>query len=174
MPYTGIVLAFVAAAAAIYLILLCHWLVAAGLFPRMVSSFEQEYGKRPVRATLLGLITFGPLLLLFINSGGIGNPVVRLVALIAGAGALLAAFLGSAGLALRIGNGLSPDASLWQRMMRGGSMLSLCFITPLIGTFFMLPIGLCSGFGVFLLSRPWKSESTELEATVTPATAPSL
>lgn len=174
MPYTGIVLAFVAAAAAIYLILLCHWLVAAGLFPRMVSSFEQEYGRRPVRATLLGLVTFGPLLLLFINSGAIGHPAARLVALIAGAGALLAAFLGSAGLALRIGNGLSPDATLWQRMMRGGSMLSLCFITPLIGTFFMLPIGLCSGFGVFLLSKPWKTESTDLAVDAAPEPAHSL
>jgi hypothetical protein len=174
MPYTGTVLSIVALALGFFLILLCHWLVAAGLFPRIVSSFEHEYGRRPLRATLVGLLTFGPLLMLLVNSGKIGLPVVRLGVLVIGFGAVLAALIGSAGLALRIGNGLSPGASMWQRMMRGGSMLSLCFLTPLIGTFFVLPLGLCSGFGVFLLAKPWKSEAPALEPSETPAAAPAL
>jgi hypothetical protein len=174
MPYTGTVLSILAIALGFFLILLCHWLVAAGLFPKAISSFEHEYGRRPVRATLVGLLTLGPLLLLLINSGNIGHPVVRLVALVIGFGAILAALIGSAGLALRIGNGLCPQASLWQRMLRGGSMLSLCFLTPLIGTFFVLPVGLCSGFGVFLLAKPWKNEALALEASETPAAAVSL
>jgi hypothetical protein len=174
MPYTGIVLTIVALAAGVFLIPLCHWLVAAGLFPKTVSHFEHEYGRRPVRATLVGLLTLGPILLLLSASGGIGHPGVRLVVWTIGLGAVLAALFGSAGLALRVGNGLCPEASKWQRMQRGGSMLSLCFLVPLIGWFFVLPVTLCSGFGVFLLAKPWKSEAGVMEHDETPAPSASL
>ena len=45
----------------------------------------------------------------------------------------------------------------WQQALRGGVMLALVFITPLLGSLFLLHVGLASGFGVFLLARPWKS-----------------
>ncbi len=171
MPYTGIVLAIVAAATGIYLVLLCHWLVAAGLFPKAVANFEQIYVRRPVRATLVGLLTLGPILVVLANTAKIPHPAARLVALVLGGGSLLAAVIGSAGLVLRVGNGLCPETSLWQRMFRGGSTLSLCFLTPFIGWFFVLPVCLCSGFGAFLLASPWKSEVSVLNA---PAPAGSI
>jgi hypothetical protein len=160
MPYTGIVLAILASVLGLYLILLCHWLVAAGLFPKTVTSFETEYQKRPVRATLVGLLTLGPLLVVLANAARIPNPLIHLAVLVVGFGAVLAAIIGSAGLAMRIGNGLCPEANAWQRVFRGGSVLSLCFLTPFVGTFFVLPVGLCSGFGVFLLAKPWKSDAS--------------
>lgn len=160
MPYTGIVLTFVALAGGFYLILLSNWLTAAGLFPKAVAGFEQVYARRPVRATLVGLFTLGPLLVLLSRAGQIPHPFARLVVLILGGGTILAALFGTAGLALRVGNGLSPEASLWQRMARGGSMLGLTFLTPFIGWFFVLPVCLCSGFGAFLLTNPLKGEGT--------------
>jgi hypothetical protein len=38
-------------------------------------------------------------------------------------------------------------------------MLALVFITPLLGSLFLLHIGLASGFGTVLLARPWKSKT---------------
>jgi hypothetical protein len=168
MPYTGIVLTFVALAGGFYLILLSNWLTAAGLFPRAVAGFEQVYARRPVRATLVGLVTLGPLLIVMQRTGQIPHPLAHLAVLIVGGGAILAALFGTAGLALRVGNGLCPEASLWQRMARGGSMLGLSFLTPFIGWFFVLPVCLCSGFGAFLLTNPLKSEA---EASAPAATA---
>ena len=156
MPYTGIVLAILAFHLAAFLILLGHWLVTAGLFPKATSAFADEYGRRPVRATLVGLLTYGPLFVLLLASGNIQNGPVKLVALIAGFGALLIAFAGTAGLALRIGRNLGASAEPWHQGLRGGTMLALVFITPLLGSLFLMHIGLASGFGVFLLSRPWK------------------
>ena len=80
MPYTGIVLAILAFHLAAFLILLGHWVAAAGLFPRAVDAFAEQYARRPVRATLLGIFTYGPLFLLLLNSGNIGNPLIKLVA----------------------------------------------------------------------------------------------
>ncbi len=159
MPYTGIVLAILAFHAAALLILLSHWIVAAGLFPRATESLAHEYDRRPVRATLLGLVTYGPLFVLLLSAGNIGNGALKLAALVAGFGALLVGFIGSAGLAVRIGRNLSTDASLWQQGLRGGVMLALVFITPVLGSLFLMHVGLASGFGAVLLARPWKKKA---------------
>ena len=43
MPYTGIVLAIVAVFSAILLILIAHWLVTAGLFPRAAQRLRPTW-----------------------------------------------------------------------------------------------------------------------------------
>ena len=58
----------------------------------------------------------------------------------------------------RSGRNLSPGADTWQQGLRGGVMLALVFITPLLGSLFLLHLGLASGFGAMLLARPWKSK----------------
>jgi len=170
MPYTGIVLAILAFHLAAFLILLGHWLVAVGLFPKATGAFAAEYGRRPVRATLLGLFTYGPLFLLLLNANNIPNGALKLLALVAGFTALLIGFIGTAGLALRIGRNLSVSAEPWQQGLRGGVMLALVFITPLLGSLFLMHVGLASGFGVFLLSRPWRRET--VAHSPAPAAAP--
>lgn len=166
MPYTGIVLAILAFHAAAFLILLGHWLASAGLFPKAVESFATQYETRPIRATLLGILTYGPLFLLLLNTGKVGNPLIKLIGISGGFAALLIALVGSAGLALLIGRNLSPDGDPWTRTLRGAIMLALVFITPALGSLFLMHLGLASGFGVFLLARPWKKES------ITPAPPP--
>ncbi len=159
MPYTGIVLTIVAIHAAGFLILRGPWLAAAGLFPRAVDAFSEQYQTRAIRSALLGVFTYGPLILLLLNSGKLGNPLLQMLAIGAGLGALLIALVGSAGLALRIGRRLSPAADRWAQGLRGGVMLALVFITPVLGSLFLMHIGLASGFGAFLLARPWRRRS---------------
>ena len=89
---------------------------------------------------------------------------MRLLIIVAGFAALFIAFLGTAGLALRIGRNLCAGADTWQQALRGGVMLALVFITPLLGSLFLLHVGLASGFGVFLLARPWRSPAPSLPA----------
>ena len=101
MPYTGIVLTIIGLHAAAFLILLGHWLVAAGMFPRAAQAFAAEYDRRPIRAVLVGVFTYGPLIIFLLMSGGLPGPL-RLLAIVAGFSALLIAFAGTAGLALRI------------------------------------------------------------------------
>ncbi len=156
MPYTGVVLAILAAHAAAFLILLGHWTVALGMFPRSVTTFAATYERRPVRAALVGLFTFGPLLVLFVRNASIHYGPLRFLVVAVAVLALLGALFGTAGLALRIGRNLSQSAEPWQQALRGGVMLSLVFITPILGWFLVLPLGLASGFGAFLLSRPWQ------------------
>ena len=54
-------------------------------------------------------------------------------------------------------------------------MLALVLITPFLGWGFLLHVSLASGFGAFLLARPWKAKtpaaSIESPATAEAATA---
>jgi hypothetical protein len=157
MPYTGVVLAFVFIHLAVFLILLGHWVAAAGMFPKATRALADVYEQRPLRATLVGLFTFGPLFFLFLQNAKIHYVPLRVFVFAATFGALLVAFIGTAGLALRIGRNLCAGGDIWQQVLRAGVMLALVFITPLLGWLFMLPVGLASGFGAMLLARPWKA-----------------
>jgi hypothetical protein len=158
MPYTGIVLALLSVHLAAFLILLAHWLVSAGLFPQTAQKLAGIYDQRPVRALLIGVFTYLPIQVIAINAGKIPFGPIKFVAVVAGFGSLLIGFIGTCGLALRIGRNLSGGADPWQQVLRGGVMLALVFITPLLGWFFALPVGLASGFGAMLIARPWKRE----------------
>jgi hypothetical protein len=72
---------------------------------------------------------------------------------------------------MRIGRNLSPGTDPWQQVLRGGVMLALVFITPVLGSLFLMHIGLASGFGAVLLSRPWKKEVVE-KPVPSPSVAP--
>ena len=168
MPYTGNVLFFLALHAALFLILLGHWLVASGMFPKATESFVRVYDERPIRALLLGIVTYGPIFVMLLNSAK--WPVALRIAMIGvGLFSLLIAFAGSAGLALRIGRNLAADTSRWQQCLRGGVMLGLVFITPFLGWGFLLHAGLASGFGAFLLAKPWKLAAPEPQGIPAPA-----
>jgi hypothetical protein len=175
MPYTGIVLAILAAHAAVFLILLGHWVVAAGMFPQAARTFADIYDRRPLRATLVGILTYGPLFVLFLQNAKIHNGPLRVLVFVGSFAALLIALVGSAGLALRIGRNLCAGGDTWQQVLRGGVMLALVFITPLLGWLFVLPLGLASGFGAFLLAKPWKSRMAVAPVEVNvPSSVPAI
>ena len=142
-----------------YLALNAYWLAAVALFRPAVERARLTYATRPVAATLAGLLAFVPVGLVFlVFARTAGHPGIRIVT-----GGLLMvplvlALIGSAGLADKIGAGLaSPvdEAQPWRRVLRGGAVLALLFVVPLLGWFAMLPLTLASGLGaLFLPLRP--------------------
>jgi hypothetical protein len=169
MPYTGNVLFFLALHAALFLILLGHWVALGGMFPKATAAFVRQYDERPIRALLLGIVTYGPIFVLLLNTAKLPGTLPRIAMIAVGVFSLLIAFAGTAGLALRIGRNLSADASRWQQCLRGGVMLGLVFVTPVLGWGFLLHAGLASGFGAFLLAKPWKSEASDTAGIPAPA-----
>jgi hypothetical protein len=157
----------------LYLVLLCYWLASTALFPRVVAACSERYG-RPVLATLLGLAILVPVLVLGLtavkavsNPGPSGLLKVLLMVL------LLPAFLGSAGLAERVGAGLpSPlDVSQpWRRVLRGGLVLAPTFLLPFLGWFVVFPFALVSGFGAVVLTA-WGRRRAEAPRFEKPAAA---
>lgn len=137
-----------------------YWLATQGLFPRLVTRTSGHYQK-PVRATLVGLAVFVPAGLLGVLAFQAGNPVVKSIgALLIGLSVLIG-LVGSCGLCHRIGAGLASELDEkqpWRRVLRGGIVLALTFLLPVVGWFVILPWTLISGLGAALLSlRPERS-----------------
>lgn len=137
-------------------VLVSYWLAAHALFPRAVERARASYDARPVRATLLGAAVAAPLAL-----GGLAllsaaaNPALKLLGVVLLAIPSLLGLLGSAGLAERLGVGLpAPDdaARPWRRVLRGGAVLALTFLLPVVGWFGVLPWALVSGVGAAVLA----------------------
>ena len=138
-----------------YLALNAYWLAAVALFRPAVERARLTYATRPVAATLAGLLAFVPVGLVFlVFARTAGHPGIRIVT-----GGLLMvplvlALIGSAGLADKIGAGLAApvdEAQPWRRVLRGGAVLALLFVVPLLGWFAVFPLTLASGLGALFL-----------------------
>lgn len=138
------------------LVLVAYWLASAALFPAWVARARQAHESRPVRTTLLGLLVGVPLLVVGVSMGTGGpNAAARIVGALVASVPILLALGGSTGLALRIGAGLAlPDdeRAPWRRVLRGGVVLSLTFLLPVVGWFLVFPWALVSGAGAALMA----------------------
>jgi hypothetical protein len=144
-----------------YLVLVCYWLASAALFPHVVEGCRQQYGRHPFAATLVGLAIVAPVLFVGIAAVRvIPNPLPGNAIKILLMSPLLLAFLGSAGLALRIGEGLTDLDDVgggsmprpWRPVLRGGLVLAPTFLVPFFGWFVLLPWVLVSGVGTAALT----------------------
>ncbi len=156
----------------VYVVLIAYWLGAAALFPAAVERCSQAYGRRPVAATFLGLAVGIPALLIAVAvAKALPHPLVGVIATGAMMVPTLFALAGSAGLAARIGAGLpSPldTAQPWRRVLRGGVVLGLLFVMPVLGWFVLLPWAMISGLGVALMSRRRVEARSQAPASVQP------
>jgi hypothetical protein len=83
------------------------------------------------------------------------NGAAKLVGALVLSVPILLALGGSGGFALRIGAGLAlplDEQAPWRRVLRGGTVLALCFLLPLVGWFLVLPWALVSGVGAAILA----------------------
>lgn len=161
------------------LVFVAHWLGAYGLFPTLVDGCAERYGRRPVAATFLGLVILIPLLVLTAVLSKVG-PAGGMIALLILTVPVMFALLGSAGLALRVGRGLaSPGDAVqpWRRVLRGGIVLALVFLLPIIGWLVVMPWALVSGVGAALMAmrggRPTVNPLPVSDATAATLIAPS-
>lgn len=136
------------------IVFIAYWLMAAGLFPKYVERSAERFGKSPIKAALLGGIIGVPLVILGLTMTGKPHPALKMLGIAIAILPMLIALFGSAGLALRIGQGLPSardESEPWRRMLRGSVVLALSFVLPVIGWFALMPFAFVGGFGVFLL-----------------------
>jgi hypothetical protein len=158
------------------IVFVAYWLAAAGLFPTLVERCSQRLGASPIKSTLIGLITWGPMLAIgsWISNHAPNGPAKLIGVLILIASALIA-LAGSAGLAFRVGAGLRSsrdEIEPWRIVLRGGIVLALTFVLPFVGTAVMV-WSFIAGFGALVLGRPKVKPALVMQpetqtATVTP------
>ena len=132
-----------------------YWLITTALFPKVINNARSQY-KKPIRITLVGLAAIIPTFILgFIVLGNLSNPTVQAIGFLIGVSPLIAGIAGSAGLCQLIGHGLpapTDQSQNWKRVWRGGWVLNLCYLLPIVGWLVFLPWGIISGCGALILS----------------------
>ena len=151
------ILFWIAIAIGVLATLIAHWLVAQALVPKTVERCSEAYARRPIACCLLGVFIALPLILILLGAiDKIPFPLAKALLVGLVCVPLVIALIGSAGLARRIGLGLpapADDDRPWLPVARGGLIMGLCFIAPILGWFIMLPLTLLSGVGAWLIGR---------------------
>jgi len=152
----------------ILLIYVSYWLLAQGLFPKLVENASRQYS-RPIRLTLIGIAVAILPIIAGIALSKTANPIFKFIGLTLMIVPGLLGLAGSAGLTYRIGEGLpSPvdETQPWRRVLRGGIVLAFSFLLPFVG-WVIIPLWvLVSGLGAFILAaREQNSPSTAARIT---------
>lgn len=136
---------------------IAHWLAAQALAPQVVARSAEAYARRPWASCLIGVLVGLPTVVILIALlDKLPHPGLKVAVVLILAVILVLSFLGSAGLAKRIGLGLPSPADVdrpARPVLRGGIVLSLVFISPVLGWFVLMPLAFLSGLGAWLIGR---------------------
>lgn len=162
LMWTFIILGF-------YAIILSYWLVAYALAPKLVSGSRERFEISPWKNILVGLLVGIPIAGIGFAVFAIPNTFFKLFGFSLILLTLLMGLFGSAGLCQKIGSGLplaKDEGQDWLRVRRGGIVLGLTFIFPLLGWFLVMPLVLISGIGALFLS--WRAGRKEAKPSLSP------
>lgn len=130
-----------------------YWLMFSALFGPTVARAQQALETRPWRTFFTGALTAVPMILLGIVMASNGAGPIKLLGVTLLMALVTAALFGSTGLVWMVGRGLgnpqipSHNGAL---VFRGGSVVSIACVFPLVGWFLVLPAVLIVGFGAAL------------------------
>lgn len=148
-----------------YVIIIAYWVGAVGLAPGLVERSCERFGQSPWKSFFIGLGIGVPLIGVGLLIANEGAPFIKIFGILIVLLVFLLGLCGSAGLCLRIGKGLVhplDEAQPWLRVKRGGIVLGLMIIFPVLGWLFVFPVAILTGVGAaFLGWRDSKKVSDE-------------
>jgi len=144
----------------VILAVIAYFTVGAAMLPRMTERAAKRLAARPLRTTLLGVIVSLPWAIAAIALMQAGGPLGAL-GVVLGLSWVLLGLVGGAALARHIGQ----TGDDWRRVARGGTLIALTWVLPLIGWLFVMPLTLATGIGCLIAGL-------RRELVVTPPPAP--
>lgn len=134
------------------------WLLFGALWPGVTGRAQQRIPAAPFKTFLAGL---GVALVATLSVVGLSVLNVPVLALLVFGAALGWSFVGLAGLARHLGTRLSSPADpSWRASMRGGIVLVLSFLVPVLGWLLVFPLALVLGAGATALGLARDAERT--------------
>lgn len=137
------------------LALVGFWLLCRGVWQEAVGKAVERCRRGFVRPFLVGLPLSAVTLLATIGVNNVLGSLGKLLAVGLVCLYMFYAHIGVAGLATYLGQRLTHHASTeqpWKTTVRGGTVLVLSYLLPIIGWFFLLPLTFIIGCGLTTLS----------------------
>lgn len=133
-----------------------YWLMFSSLFGSAVGRAQQALSTRPMRVILTGALAGVPLVLVGLALAANGAGPLKLLGVTLLIVLTTAALFGSTALARMVGQGLGNPQTPRSNggvVLRGGSVVAIACVFPLVGWFLLLPVVLIAGFGALLQGR---------------------
>ncbi len=136
----------------VILIAAAYYTVGAAMMPNITVRARTRFARRPWLAMLVGVLLSVPWIGVALLLLSFQRPVTGIAAGVLIGLWLLAGMTGGAGLAQHVGS--SGGTTTWATTARGGLMLALTWVLPLVGWLFVLPLTIATGVGCFILGLP--------------------
>jgi hypothetical protein len=133
----------------VILVAAAYYTVGAAMMPRVTARSRERFARRPWLAMLVGVGVSLPWVGVALMLLSLQRPAAGLAGGVLAGLWILAGLTGGAGLAQHVGS--AGGSAAWTTTARGGLLLALTWILPLIGWLFMLPLTIATGVGCFLM-----------------------
>ncbi len=130
------------------------WLLCRGLWPQTVANATEVCQRGLIKPLLLGLPITVVIIFISVILGKLG-PAGKIGAIALVCIFLMSAGTGVSGLVTCIGGRLASDSDAgrtWRATLRGGIVLELSYLLPILGWFIVLPVSFMIGCGANLIA----------------------
>jgi hypothetical protein len=149
MTTSAVVCTFLFIHIGVILVVTAYFALSAALAPRMAERARIRFGRRPWLPVLVGLVVSVPWVVLALVLLNLDPAGLKFGGAVLGGLWVLGGLVGGAGIAQHVGgSGGTPG---WTGAVRGGILISLTWVLPLVGWLVMLPLTLAAGIGCLVL-----------------------
>ena len=135
----------------VILVVTAYFTLGAALAPNLTERGRVRFARRPWLPAVIGLFISVPWVFAALVLLNLDPAPLKFGGATLGCLWILLGLIGGAAIAQHVGRGGSADAVSWVQTVRGGLLLSLTWILPLVGWLVMLPLTLATGIGCLVM-----------------------
>lgn len=136
----------------VILVVTSYFTLGAALAPELTNRARRQFAARPWLPIIIGLAISVPWMLTAIVLLQQSPAAAKFVGAVLGCLWILSGLIGGAGIAQHVGGGDNESNRVsWVQTFRGGLLISLTWVLPLVGWLVMLPLTMSAGIGCLVL-----------------------
>ena len=151
MTTSAVVYTFLFVHIGVVLVVTAYFTIGAALAPRLTERSRIRFARRPWLPAIIGLVLSVPWVIAAVAMLNVDAGAVKFAGAVLGGLWVLLGLIGGAGIAQHVGRGADDEPVSWVQTVRGGLLISLTWILPLVGWMVMLPLTLAAGVGCLVI-----------------------
>ncbi len=151
MTTDAVVLSFLFIHLGVILVATAYFTLGAALAPGLTERARRRFAQRPWLPLLLGTAVSVPWVVSSLVLLNVQSSPIKFAGAVLGCLWLLVGLIGGSAMAQHVGRSGSEAPPSWVHTVRGGLLISLTWVLPLVGWLIMLPLTLATGAGCLLL-----------------------
>ena len=135
----------------VILVVTAYYALSASLAPQITDRARLRFARRPWLPTILGLVISVPWVIASLVLLNLPFSGAKFAGATIGLAWILIALIGGAAIAQHVGRGSIAANDSWLHTVRGGLLITLTWVLPLVGWLIVLPLTMATGVGCLVL-----------------------